>query len=107
MRSLVRRSGRGEPGQGGAAILLAAPGAARRGDRGASPRPDVLRASAKHRWLPTRFPGRGSGSGAVAEMGAVSFTLAAIPGESLATWRGCGRGATAILWSHATGSLWR
>src|SRR5579864_3389668 len=35
-------------------------------------------------------------------MGAVGFTLAAIPGESLAsTWRGCGRGATTIPWSHA------
>src|SRR6202049_3863637 len=27
------------------------------GERGRSPRPAVLRASAKHRWLPTRFSG--------------------------------------------------
>src|SRR5258708_6756594 len=65
------------------AILLAAQGAASRGGSGAhSPRPAVLRASAKHRWLPTRFPGRGSGSGAVAGMGADGFTPAVITGES-------------------------
>ena len=33
------------------------PSVASRGDRGRSPRPAVLRASAKHRWLPTRFSG--------------------------------------------------
>jgi hypothetical protein len=70
------------------------PSVASRGDRGRSPRPDVLRASAKHRWLPTRFRGRGSGSGTVAGMGAVGFPPAAIADESqprLAMWTRSGR----------------
>jgi hypothetical protein len=80
-------------------IPLGAGGSEPRGIGGAAPRPAVLRASAKQRWLPTRFPGRDSGSDAVAGMRPVGLPPTAKAGGAARTWQETRRKAATILWS--------